>query len=124
MVRIPAAPAPPRSRALSRIVLVSRLFHGLVSVFFLSCIAVVYVGAWRGEANAITLAALAALCLEGVLVSLSKGNCPLGPLFRRLGDDTPLFQLVLGSRAGKLAFPVLTIVTVLGVLLLIVRTLA
>ena len=76
-------------------VLASRIAHGLISLVFLSCIAVVYLGAWRGRTDTVTLAAIGALCVEGVLVLLSGGNCPLGPLLRKLGDETPFFELFL-----------------------------
>jgi hypothetical protein len=117
---------PPQSSApqpLPRVVLVSRVAHGLISAVFLSCIAIVYLAAWRGRVDALAFAALAALSLEGALVLLSRGNCPLGPLFRHFGDDKPFFELMLGARAGKLAFPALTGVTVLGTLVLGARTL-
>ena len=103
--------------------LASRVAHGLVSAVFLVCIALVYVGAWRGEAGTITLVAVAALVTEGALVVLSGGNCPLGPALRRLGDDTPFFELLLPPRAAKLAIPVLAAVTTLGIVLLAARTL-
>ena len=54
----------------------------------------------------------------------SRGNCPLGPLFRRLGDEKPLFELVLPRRAAKLAIPLLTSITSVGAVLLVVRVLA
>ena len=101
----------------------SRAAHGLISLVFLSCIAVIYLGAWRGKAETVTLAALAALCVEGALVLLSAGNCPLGPILRRLGDETPFFELLLPPRAAKLAVPMLAAVSVLGALLLAARTL-
>ncbi len=104
-------------------VLLSRIAHGLISLLFLACIATLYVGAWRGRADAFTLAALAALGLECTLVLLSGGNCPLGPALRRLGDDTPFFELFLPPRAAKAAVPVLGVVAVLGAALLAVRTL-
>jgi len=106
----------------SSAVRLSRVAHALVTGLFLSCIALVYLGAWRGEAGALTLAAVGALCAEGVLVVLCRGNCPLGPVLRRLGGDRPLFELVLAPRAAALAVPVLGGITVLGVILLAVRT--
>ena len=107
----------------SWVVVISRAAHGLVSALFLCSIAVVYVGAWRGNAGVVTLAALAALGGEGLLVVLSHGNCPLGPVFRRLGDEKPFFELLLPPRAAALAVPVFAAVTVLGAILLAVRTL-
>lgn len=106
---------------ISKTVMASRLAHGLVSVLFLSCIAIVYAGVWRAEAGPITIAALAALMLEGLLVLLSRGNCPLGPLFRRLGDEKPFFELLLPPRAARFTVPVLTWVTLASVVLLDVR---
>ena len=113
-------PRPPR-RANSPVVVASRLAHELVSAVFLCCIAIVYLGAWRGEAGVVTIVALAALCAEGVLVLLSRGHCPLGPLFRRLGDDKPFFELLLPPRAAALAVPILGAVTMLGAVVLAVR---
>jgi hypothetical protein len=107
----------------SPIVLASRVAHGLISLLFLSCIAAIYLGAWRGKLDAITVAALAALCAEGALVLISRGNCPLGPMLRRLGDETPFFELFLTPRAAKLAVPILAAVSVLGAVLLAARTL-
>jgi hypothetical protein len=104
-------------------ILASRVAHGLVSLSFLSCIAAIYLGAWRGKADAVTITALAALCVEAALVLLSGGNCPLGPMLRRLGDETPFFELFLPPRAAKLAVPILAAVSVLGALLLAARTL-
>jgi hypothetical protein len=107
----------------SWIVLASRAAHGVISLLFLLCIAAVYLGAWRGKADAVTIAALAALCVEGVLVVLSGGNCPLGPALRRLGDETPFFELFLPPRTAKLAVPALAAVSVVGAVLLAARAL-
>ena len=93
-----------------------------MSLLLLCSIALIYLGAWRGHASAVTVAAVAALGLEGVLVLSSGGNCPLGPLLRRLGDDTP-FELFLPPRAAKVAVPVLAAVVGLGAVLLAARTL-
>jgi hypothetical protein len=116
LLRLPAGPQ-------AWLVLMSRIGHGVISLVFLSCIAVVYLGAWRGRADTVTLAAVGALCVEGALVLLSGGNCPLGPLLRRLGDDTPFFELLLPPRAAKLAVPILAAVSVVGAVLLAIRTL-
>jgi hypothetical protein len=103
------------------VVRASRAAHGLISIGFLGCIALVYIGAWRGEAGRWTLAAVAALAAEGLLVALGGGNCPLGPLLQRIGDDKPLFELVLPTRAAALAVPVLGVVSAAGIVLLAAR---
>ena len=106
-----------------RVVLLTRAAHGLITAAFLTCIAVVYVGAWNRDAGVVTLVAVAALCTEGALVALSGGHCPLGPLLRQLGDETPFFELLLPRRAALLAVPALAATTVVGIVLLAVRTL-
>jgi hypothetical protein len=104
-----------------RVVLLSRVAHGLVALGFLACIALVYLGAWEARVDAATVVALALLAVEGTLVLVSRGDCPLTPFLRRLGDDTPLFELVLPPRAAKQAVPVLGTVTALGAVLLAAR---
>lgn len=66
--------------------------------------------------------ALAALAGEGVLVLTNGGDCPLGPLGERLGDQVPLFELVLGPRAARLALPALGGLTAVGVAVLAGRS--
>lgn len=83
----------------------------------------VYYAAWSGTADHATWVAAAVLVVEGVSVLASRGDCPITPLLRRLGDETPLFELVLPPRAAALAVPVLGTVTALGFLLLVIRVL-
>jgi hypothetical protein len=95
--------------------------HGLIVAFFFTCIAVVFVAAWRGQIDLTTQLAVAALTVEGLLVLASGGDCPLSPVFRRLGDETPFFGLFLPPRATALAVPVLGATTGLGLALLALR---
>jgi hypothetical protein len=113
----------PERPGMLRVVVATRVAHGLISILFLGCIATIYLGAWRGHADSLTLAAVAALALECVLVLASGGNCPLGPALRKVGDDTPFFELFLSRRAARLAVPTLGAVAVIGAALLALRTL-
>ena len=54
------------------------------------------------------------LSLEGIALIVGRGNCPFGPLQKRLGDPVPLFELVLPPRAAKAAIPVLAVVSLAG----------
>jgi hypothetical protein len=56
--------------------------------------------------------------VQGIGVLVGRGNCPLGPIQRRLGDPIPFFELVLPPRAAKAAFPVLLAVTLGGIVAL------
>jgi hypothetical protein len=53
---------------------------------------------------------------------MNGGDCPLGPLGDRIGDATPLFELVLSPRAARRAIPALGAVTVVGLGLLAARS--
>ena len=57
------------------------------------------------------------LLVEAVALVVGRGNCPLGPLQRRLGDPTPLFQLVLPPRAARAAVPILASVSLVGLVM-------
>jgi hypothetical protein len=64
---------------------------------------------------------MAFLSSEGVALIVGRGNCPFGPLQRRLGDPVPMFELVLPPRAAKAAIPILTVITLTGFLAVAVR---
>ena len=98
-----------------------RTMHALIAVGFLASIAYVYWCALTGRRGPLLHAAIAGLVGEGVLVGANGGDCPLGPLGDRIGDETPLFELVLSPRAARLAVPVLGGVAALGLALLAAR---
>ena len=54
-------------------------------------------------------------------MTANRGDCPLGPLGDRLGDEVPLFELVLSPAAARRAVPVLGRVAAAGIALLGLR---
>lgn len=101
-------------------VLLIRVIHGLLSAFFLACIAFVYYVAIADVDSPLVVAAVGALILEGAVVVFNGGDCPLGGVHRRFGDEKAFFELLLPPRAAKLAVPVLGSVTALGIALLFI----
>jgi hypothetical protein len=95
-------------------VVVSRVVHGAIALVFLLCIAEVWRAALTGDANWLTAVAAALLALEGVLFAAAGGHCPLGPVWRWLGDETPFFTVFLGAKLGRAAVPVLGLVALVG----------
>ena len=61
------------------------------------------------------------LLAQGVALMAGRGDCPLGPFQRRLGDPTPMFELALPPRAAKAAIPVLTGVALVGITAVLLR---
>ena len=95
-----------------------RITHAAIAAVGLSSVGYVWACAVTGRRNRVLGAALAALTLQGIGVLVGRGNCPLGPFQRRLGDPVPFFELVLPPRAAKAAFPVLLAVTLGGIVAL------
>jgi hypothetical protein len=72
--------------------------HSLFALYFISCIGYVYYAALDG------------------------GDCPMGPIQRRLGDESTFFELFLPPRLARLAVPFLGAVTGVGFVVAMVRT--
>jgi hypothetical protein len=108
--------------SLSPAVVVWRAAHGLIALGFLTSIGYVWWCALSGRRGPYLRPAIAALAGEGLVVAMNGGDCPLGPLGDRIGDATPLFELVLSPRAARRAIPALGAVTVGGLGLLAARS--
>jgi hypothetical protein len=106
---------------LGPMVYVVRALHAGISVFFVACLAYVYYAALAGKRGPVLAGALVALAVEGVIVGANRGDCPLGAVHRRYGDEKTFFELFLPPRAAKQAVPVLGAVAVVGSLLVALR---
>jgi len=95
--------------------------HAAIAVGFLLAIAYVWWCAVTGRRGPLLGAAIFALTTEGTLVVANGGDCPLGCVQERMGDPTPLFELVLSPPAAKAAVPVLGGVAALGIALVVAR---
>jgi hypothetical protein len=80
-----------------------RLLHGAFTAFFLSCFAYVYYAAIRRRRDPLVYGALGALALEGAVVFANGGDCPLGRVHRRYGDDRDFFEMLMPRRISKRA---------------------
>jgi hypothetical protein len=100
-----------------------RLAHVAWSIVGLSTLAHVSLCAISGRRDGALPASIGFLSIEGVALVLGRGNCPLGPFQRELGDPVPLFELVLPRRAGKAAIPVLVSASVGGIAVIAVQEL-
>jgi len=98
-----------------------RLAHGLIAVFFVACIGAVYYAGLTGRVSLATYLAVAALLVEGIVVLLNNGNCPLGAIHRRVGDPKPLLELFLPPPLAKKGIPLAAFLTMIGFLLLLFR---
>jgi hypothetical protein len=98
-----------------------RLGHAAIALIELGCLGYVWTCALTRRRDRLLAASVIVLSAQGVGLVIGHGNCPLGPLQRRLGDPVPLFELVLPPRAAKAAVPTLAAVTLAGMLALVWR---
>lgn len=87
--------------ALPAAVVAWRTAHGLIAVGFLLSIGYVWWCALTGRRGRPLRPAITGLVCEGGLVIANRGDCPLGPLGKRVGDPVPLFELVLSPHAAR-----------------------
>lgn len=99
-----------------------RAGHVLIAAAELSSLGYLWSCAVTGRRDRALWAAVAVLVAEGVGLVGGRGDCPLAPLQRRLGDPVPLFELVLPRRVAKAAVPVLAGIAGAGLVVLGVRS--
>ena len=98
-----------------------RVIHTAWSVAGLGSIGYTWACAASGRRDRLLWTSIAFLSLEGVGLLIGRGDCPMGHLQESWGDPVPFFELVLPPRAAKAAVPILTVVTVAGVLAVVLR---
>ena len=67
--------------------LVIRIVHAGFALLFIACIIFIYYCAITRLASPWLYPATIILLIEGIAVGLNKGDCPLGPIHLRYGDD-------------------------------------
>ncbi len=101
---------------------VLRVAHGLLLIYFVACIALIYYAAWYATFNTLILIAAVSLCVEGFAVFvLNNGDCPLIHLQRRVDDNKAFFAIFMPPAAAKQAIPVFALITTVGLLSLLIR---
>ena len=98
-----------------------RLGHAAIALIELGCLGYMWTCALTRRRDRLLAASVIVLSAQGVGLVIGRGNCPLGPLQKRLGDPVPLFELVLPPRAAKAAVPTLAAVTLAGMLAVVLR---
>jgi hypothetical protein len=97
-----------------RAIRVFRAVHVGIAAVELACLSYIWFSAITRRRDPVLALAVGTLCFEGVGLIIGRGNCPLGPFQRHLGDPVPMFEVFLPKRAAKMAVPVLAGVTVAG----------
>jgi hypothetical protein len=98
-----------------------RVAHAAFATVSLSSLAYVWLSAATRRRDRLLAGSLGVLLFEAVALAIGRGDCPFGPAQARLGDPVPLFELVLPPRAAKAAIPVLTLISVAGIVAMLAR---
>lgn len=96
-----------------------RALHGAITLLFLSCLAYVYYAGLTNQVGPLAYIAVALLLLEGLVIVLNRGDCPLGAVHNRFGDEKAFFELFLPQPVAKRAVPFLGVIAAIGILLVI-----
>lgn len=105
-------------------VIILRVVHGLFALYFIFCLLYLYYAVLFSKIDSFLLIAVISLGIEGFLVFVvNKGDCPLIHIQRRIGDNTPFFNIFLPAKMAKKAVPFFSNITCIGVVLLIIRLL-
>jgi hypothetical protein len=102
---------------LSRGAIAFRVAHTSLAVFDIGALGHVWWSALTRRRGRRLQLSTAVLLVEGVALIVGGGNCPLGPLQRRLGDPVPLFELVLPPVWARRAVPILAGISGVGIAL-------
>lgn len=80
-----------------------------------------YYGAFTSTFGLPLIIAVASLAVEGFVVFiLNNGNCPLIHIQKKIGDNTPFFELFFQPTTAKKAIPFFAILTWVGVSCLVI----
>ena len=111
----------PRWRSLSRRAVGFRIAHVVWGLVEIGALTYVWRCALFRRRDRYLWASITLLLVQGAALVVGRGNCPLGPHQRQLGDPVPMFELVLRPRAAKAAIPVPFAVAVAGMAAVLVR---
>jgi hypothetical protein len=96
-----------------------RTFHTMIALVFIGSIVVVYYTGLAGTVDVWFYLATGALAFEGIVIVLARGNCPLGGLHRRYGDEKGFFELFMPKRVARHMFSFFFVVTIAGYVLVL-----
>jgi hypothetical protein len=98
---------------------VIRSVHTLIALVMFASVGVVYYSAVSQIYGLWLYLSLVALLIEGVAITLNRGDCPLSYLQRKYGDDKAFFELFLPKNAAKQMFRVNFLLVSIGCLILL-----
>lgn len=98
-----------------------RLIHSAIAAFFIFCIGILYYFALAEKSSPWTIWIIAILLVEGWVLMVNQGKCPLSFFHRKYGDDKKFYDLFLPEAIAPYAPHFLGVATVIGIILLLAK---
>lgn len=89
-----------------------RFIHFLVTMYFLVCLFVLLFSVVTNSRSLILYLSIISLLLEGLIIFLNKGICPLGFFHHKAGDTKTFFELLMPAKAARLAVPFFAVLSI------------
>jgi len=104
-----------------RMIVVVRSIHTLIALVMIASMAIVYYSAISETYDILLYLALGALLIEGIVITINKGDCPFSYLQRKYGDDKAFFELFLPKSIAKQMFRFNFVVIAVGCIVLLLN---
>lgn len=98
--------------------------HSVIWVMFVTLIFYVLLSGITGNISLYSWLAVAAVCIEGLILIIFKGSCPLTGIARRYSDsDKDNFDIYLPNWLARYNKHIFTTIFLIGLVLMIVHSL-
>lgn len=97
-----------------KIIIILRIIHGLITFFLIFSITYLYYTIATRKFGYFLFVAIIALILEGILLFVNKGKCPLIGIHEKYGDNKSFFDLFLPKKVVPYITLFLEIVAIIG----------
>ncbi len=106
---------------LNRILFI-KLVHTFIFFFMVACLVYILYSGITGTFNWVLLSALIAILVEGIVVLLNKGRCPLTSLAEKYGAEKgTITEMFLPPVIARNVFRVSPVIAAAGIILLAIR---
>jgi hypothetical protein len=104
-----------------KIIYVIRTVHTFIAAFFIFCIGLLYYFAFTGKSSPWAIWIIAILLIEGWVLMVNRGRCPLSFFHRKFGDDKKFYDLFFPEKVAVYTTHILGIISIVGIILFLVK---
>jgi hypothetical protein len=98
-----------------------RFIHSILAIYLTVCTVVILYAAFTVRLTNLFYLATVSLLIDGIIIYLNHGDCPMEYFHYKFGDDKTFFELFLPKKIAKQMFNYYKIFIFSGYLLLAIR---